>query len=332
MAVLTAEPTTQQVVLPPTGTDGRRRRPSLRSRREGRAFYAFISPWLVGTILLTLFPLVYAFAVSMTNWDGISPSFSWVGFANYFDVLVDPQTWASMGRTGLLAIIVVPVTIVGSLLLAILLNQKVRARAWFRSMIYLPAIIPAVAATLTWKLIFDRDTGALNGFLALFGVDAVDWFNGDAVFGVLIVVMLWGIGGGVIINLAALQDVPAELNEAALLDGANAVQRFWHVTLPAISPVLLFQTITTTIGVLQTFVPALLLSPATGAAAITAVPEANQVYMINVYAKYFAFSQYGPASAMLWLFFLAILIVTVITFKIGGRTVFYAVDPSEKGR
>jgi multiple sugar transport system permease protein len=247
-------------------------------------------------------------------------------------VLVDPQTWASMGRTGLLAIIVVPITIIGSLLLAILLNQKVRARTWFRSMIYLPAIIPAVAATLTWKLIFDRDTGALNGFLALFGVDAVDWFNGDAVFGVLIVVMLWGIGGGVIINLAALQDVPAELNEAALLDGANAVQRFWHVTLPAISPVLLFQTITTTIGVLQTFVPALLLSPATGAAAITAVPEANQVYMINVYAKYFAFSQYGPASAMLWLFFLAILIVTVITFKIGGRTVFYAVDPSEKGR
>jgi multiple sugar transport system permease protein len=160
----------------------------------------------------------------------------------------------------------------------------------------------------------------------------VDWFNGDAVFGVLIVVMLWGIGAGVIINLAALQDVSQELLEAATLDGANTVQRFFNVTLPAISPVLLFQTITTTIGALQTFVPALLLSPANGAAAITAVPEANQVYMISVYAKYFAYSQYGPASAMLWLFFLAILIVTVITFRIGGRTVFYAVDPSEEGR
>jgi multiple sugar transport system permease protein len=269
---------------------------------------------LIGTVLLTLFPLGYAFGISLTNWDGISPNFSWVGIQNYLDVIVDDGTWESMGRTGLLAIIVVPVTIIGSLLLAILLNQKVRGRTMFRA------------------LIFDRDTGALNGILAQLGIDAVDWFNGDAVFGVLIVVMLWGIGAGVIINLAALQDVSQELLEAATLDGANTVQRFFNVTLPAISPVLLFQTITTTIGALQTFVPALLLSPANGAAAITAVPEANQVYMISVYAKYFAYSQYGPASAMLWLFFLAILIVTVITFRIGGRTVFYAVDPSEEGR
>jgi multiple sugar transport system permease protein len=287
---------------------------------------------LIGTVLLTLFPLGYAFGISLTNWDGISPNFSWVGIQNYLDVIVDDGTWESMGRTGLLAIIVVPVTIIGSLLLAILLNQKVRGRTMFRALIYLPAVVPPVAATLTWKLIFDRDTGALNGILAQLGIDAVDWFNGDAVFGVLIVVMLWGIGAGVIINLAALQDVSQELLEAATLDGANTVQRFFNVTLPAISPVLLFQTITTTIGALQTFVPALLLSPANGAAAITAVPEANQVYMISVYAKYFAYSQYGPASAMLWLFFLAILIVTVITFRIGGRTVFYAVDPSEEGR
>ncbi|MFE6968899.1 carbohydrate ABC transporter permease [Isoptericola sp. NPDC057653] len=332
MTVLTSEQATAQVAARPKGTRTPRARSSLARRKEGRAFYAFISPWLVGTILLTLFPLVYAFAISMTNWDGISPSFSWVGLRNYRDVLTDPDTWASLGRTGLLALVVVPITIVGSLLLAILLNQKVRGRTWFRMYIYLPAIVPPVAATLTWKLIFDRDTGALNAFLATLGVDAIDWFNGDAVFGVLICVMLWGIGAGVIINLAALQDVSQELLEAATLDGANASQRFWHITLPAISPVMLFQTITVTIGALQTFVPALLLSPAAGAAAITAVPEANQIYMIDVYAKYFAFSQYGPASAMLWLFFLAILVVTVLTFRIGGRTVFYAVDPSEEGR
>ncbi|MGW9114159.1 carbohydrate ABC transporter permease [Microbacterium sp. NPDC055683] len=331
MAILTTAPAAAPAPGAPVPSRPHRR-PSARRRKEGRAFYAFISPWLAGTVLLTLFPLAYAFVISMTNWDGISPSFSWVGLGNYGDVLVDPGTWASLGRTGVLAAIVVPITIIGSLLLAVLLNQRVRGRTWFRSFIYLPAIVPPVAATLTWKLIFDRDTGALNGFLAQLGLDAVDWFNGDAVFGVLIVVMLWGIGGGVIINLAALQDVSAELTEAAVLDGANAAQRFWHVTLPAISPVILFQTITTTIGALQTFVPALLLSPASGAAAITAVPEANQIFMIDVYAKYFAYSQYGPASAMLWLFFLAILLVTVLTFKIGGRTVFYAVDPSEKGR
>jgi multiple sugar transport system permease protein len=196
----------------------------------------------------------------------------------------------------------------------------------------LPAIVPPVAATLTWKLLFDRDSGAINGVLALFGADAVSWLTGNTVSVVLMVVMLWGIGAGVLINLAALQDVPSELHEAARLDGANAFAAFRHVTLPSISPILLFQVITTTIGVLQTFVPALLLSPATGPAAITAVPEANRVFMIDVYAQYFAYSRYGYASAMLWLFFLAILVITVITFKIGGRTVFYAVDPSKEGK
>lgn len=313
-----------------TGESARARGGS--SRRQARTFYAFISPWLIGTVLLTLFPLVYAFAISMTNWDGSSPTFDWVGLSNYWSVLTDTTTWASMARTGLLAVIVVPITIVGSLGLALLLNQKVRGRTTFRALIYLPAVVPPVAATLTWKLIFDRDTGALNGALALFHIDAVDWFNGNAVFVVLVVVMLWGIGAGVIINLAALQDVSPELKEAARLDGANALVSFANVTLPAISPVLLFQTITTTLGVLQTFVPALLLSPSNGAAAITSVPEANQVYMIDVYAKYFGYSQYGPASAMLWLFFGVILVITVLTFKVGGRTVFYAVDPSEEGR
>ena len=308
-------------------------------RRRGRgvnggsgAFYAFISPWLIGTVLLTLFPLGYALWISFTNWDGISPSQNWIGLKNYTDALAEPQMWDSLRRTGLLAIAIVPVTICGGLGLALLLNEKVRWRTGFRMLVYLPAIVPPVAATLTWKLLFDRDSGAINGFLAIFGVDAVSWMTGNTVFVVLMVVMLWGIGAGVLINLAALQDVPAELHEAARLDGANAFTAFWHVTLPSISPVLLFQVITTTIGVLQTFVPALLLSPANGAAAITAVPEANRIFMIDVYAQYFAYSRYGYASAMLWLFFLAILVVTIITFKIGGRTVFYAVDPSDEGK
>jgi multiple sugar transport system permease protein len=152
------------------------------------------------------------------------------------------------------------------------------------------------------------------------------------VFVVLIVVMLWGIGGGMIINLAALQDVPTELKEAARLDGAGTPAIFRHVTLPVISPILLFQAITVTIAVLQTFVPALLLSPLSGPAGITAVPQANQVYMISVYAQYFAYSRYGFASAMLWLFFIVILLITFIFFKVSGRAVFYAVDPSKEGR
>jgi multiple sugar transport system permease protein len=277
-----------------------------------------------------LFPLGYAFGISLTNWDGISPRFRWVWLENYVRVLSDAETWASLGRTGLLALIVVPATVLGSLGLAVLLNRKVTFRAGWRTLIYLPAIVPPVAATLTWKLIFDRDAGAINEIRAWFGLDAINWMTGSEVFVVLIVVMLWGIGGGVLISLAALQDVPAEMLEAAELDGANAWKRFTTVTIPIISPILFFQVITTTIGVLQTFVPALLLSPVSGAAGVTAIPEANRVYMINVYAQYFAYSRYGFASAQLWILFLVILAVSGIFFKISGRTVFYAVDPSGK--
>ncbi|MFC7598418.1 carbohydrate ABC transporter permease [Terrabacter sp. GCM10028922] len=300
--------------------------------RQGRDFYLFVSPWVIGTILLTIFPLAYAFGVSLTNWDGISPGFKWVGFENYAKVLTNPETWASLGRTGMLALVVVPITVAGSLVLAVLLNNKVRFRAGWRTLIYLPAVVPPVAATLTWKLLFERDSGAVNAVLGLFGHDAVNWMTGQQVFVVLIVVMLWGIGGGVIINLAALQDVPQELLEAAELDGASPWRRFLSVTVPTISPVLLFQFVTTTIGVLQTFVPALLLSPGSGATAITSVPESNRVFMIDVYAEYFAFSRYGYASAMLWLFFVVILLITGVFFKVSGRTVFYAVDPSAGGR
>lgn len=301
------------------------------SRSRSRAFYLFISPWILGAVLLTLFPLGYAFAVSLTNWDGLSPGFKWVGLKNYLDVFADPETWASMGRSGVLALVVVPLSVLGSLGLAVLLNQKVRLRSFWRTMIYLPAIFPPVAGALSWKLLFDRDSGAINAMRALFGEDAVNWMTGQQVFIVLLAVMLWGIGGGMIINLAALQDVSPELLEAATLDGAGPWRRFTSVTLPTISPVLLFQTITATIGVLQTFVPALLLSPGTGPAAITAVPEANRIFMIDVYAQYFAYSRYGYASAMLWLFFLAILIVTILFFRASRKTVFYAVDPSSDG-
>jgi multiple sugar transport system permease protein len=298
-------------------------------RRRARDFYIFVMPWLLGTVLLTLFPLAYAFGISLTNWDGISPGFSWVGLENYSNVLTDPETWASLTRTGLLAAVIVPITVAGSLGLAVLLNGKVAFRAGWRSLIYLPAIVPPVAAALTWKLIFDRDVGAINGIRSAFGLDAVNWLTGNQVFIVLVAVMLWGVGGGVIINLAALQDVSVEQHEAAELDGASPWQRFLAVTLPALSPILLFQVITSTIGVLQTFVPALLLAPATGPAAITAVPDANRVFMVDVYAQYFAFSRYGYASAMLWLFFVAILLLTGAFFKISGRTVFYAVDPRD---
>jgi len=309
---------------------------AVRSRRPGRAsealsFYGFISPWLLGLIFLTLFPIGYALYLSFTAWDGVAPFKPWVGLANYREVLTSPDTWSSLSRTLLLVLVVVPLTLVGSLVLALLLNERVRGRTVYRSLIYIPAIVPPVAASLIWKVVFDRDTGAANRVLALFGADAVSWFTGGRAFIVLVIVMLWALGAGIIINLAALQAVPQDQVDAARVEGAGAFRIFWHVTLPAISPVQLFQAVLITITTLQTFVPAMLLSPASSStdSLLTMVPPSNRVFMVDVYEQYFAYSRYGYASAMLTVFFLVILALTGVIFKVAGRTVFYAVDPYE---
>ncbi|WP_157876753.1 carbohydrate ABC transporter permease [Streptomyces graminilatus] len=313
----------------PTGPARRRRRRSGR-RGEALAFYGFVSPWLIGTAVLTVFPVGYAFYLSFTAWDGIAPFKPWVGLDNYREVLTSADTLTSLGRTLLLVAIIVPTTIVGSLLLALLLNEKVRGRTVFRTLIYIPAIVPPVAAALIWKVAFDQNSGGVNRFLHIFGVNALMWLTGSRAFIVLIVVLLWGIGAGLIINLAALQTVPAEQLEACRLDGGGPFTAFRHVTLPVISPVLLFQTVLVTITTLQTFVPALLLSPISGGVAnvYTNIPNANRVYMVDVYSQFFSYSRYGYGSAMLTVFFLVIVALTVLIFKVAGRSVFYAVDPN----
>lgn len=295
--------------------------------RESLPLYAFISPWLAGLVLLTIFPLGYALGLSFTNWDGIG-AWNWVGVSNYVRAFQSPDVWTALLRTMVLTAIIVPFNIAGSLGLAIMLNHPLRGRYVFRTLVYLPAVVPPVASAVVWKLLFNRDAGAVNGVLDLFGGPVIDWFSGNAVFVVLIFVLIWGVGGGVLLNLAALTDIPQELFDAAKIDGAGRFRQFLTVTLPTISPILLYQVITGVIGAFQTFVPVLLLSPATGPAAVTGVPEGNRIYMIEVYMQYFAYNRYGYASALLWLLFTVILVLTYLTFRFGGRAVFYAVEPN----
>ena len=321
-------------VKPPAPTAGRRRGGGGGIHVRGTlAFYGFVSPWLLGTAALLVFPVGYALYLSFTDWNGMTPFLPWVGLANYREVLTSPDTMAALEKTMLLVAVVVPVTIAGSLVLAILLNRRVRGRTILRTLIYLPAIVPPVAAALIWKIMFDKNSGAVNRLLALFGVNPVSWLTGNTVFFVLIVVLLWGVGAGIIIDLAALQTVPPEQVDAALVDGSGALATFRHVTLPAISPILLFQTVLVTITTLQTFVPAILLSPiASGAAAagpVTNIQAANRVYMVDVYQQFFAYSRYGYGSAMLMVFTVVILLLTTVIFRLLGRSVFYAVDPAQ---
>jgi len=309
------------------------RPPGRRRRLPGwLAFYGFISPWLIGTAALTLFPVGYAVYLSFTDWNGMTSFKPWVGLANYQQVLTSGDTMSTLSKTLLLTAVVVPVTIVGSLLLAMLLNRRMRGRGVLRTLIYLPAVVPPVASALIWKVIFDRNSGAANRLLGLFNVNPVSWLTGGNVFIVLIVVLLWALGSGIIIDLAALQTVPAEQLEAARVDGAGPYRRLRHVILPAISPILLFQTVLTVITTLQTFIPAILLSPVSSAGGLgvfTNIPPANDVYMVDVYEQFFNYSRYGYGSAMLVVFFFVIVAMTALIFRFLGRSVFYAVDPTK---
>ncbi|WP_322726511.1 carbohydrate ABC transporter permease [Streptomyces spongiae] len=319
--------TAQAVPSPSPGAAARpaRRRFSLRQRRVA-AFYAFTGPWMLGFLGLTGYPLVYALWLSFTNSDGLSSRTRFVGLANYKEVFSDPDTMASLGRTALFTGITVPLSIVAGLMLAVLVNQPIRARGVFRTLLYLPAVVPPVGAALTFKLIFDRDSGAANGFLDLFSVNGVPWLVDPYARWVLIVLTMWGVGNVMIISLAGLQDIPKELLEAARVDGANPWQSFTRITLPLLSPVIFFQVVTGIIGSLQTFAPLLIaLNPTP--AGVTSVPESNYFYMINVFAQYFANGRYGYASAMLWVLFAIIVFVTFLLFRLSKGAVFYSVEP-----
>ncbi|NUP43845.1 MAG: sugar ABC transporter permease [Streptomyces sp.] len=305
-----------------------RPRTSMTARRH-RAFYMFTSPWIIGFLLLTVTPMAYALWLSFTTFDGISPHWRYVGLGNYRELLNDPVTWDALGRAGLFAVTSVPLSIIAGLALAVLINRPIKARGLFRTLLYLPAVVPPVGAGLAFKSLFDPNSGAANGVLTFFGIDAVGWLGDPYARYVLLMTVLWAAGNVMIISLAGLQDVPRELHEAARIDGASAWRTFRSITVPLLSPVLLFQTVTGMIASVQTIMP-LLLAPLGDTSGITTVPQSNYLYMMHVFAQYFALGRYGYASALLWVLFVLILIATGLIFKFTSGVVFYNVDPEAK--
>ena len=303
-------------------------RTSMTARRH-RAFYMFTAPWIIGFLLLTVGPMAYALWLSFTTFDGISPNWSFVGFANYRELLSDQVTWDSLSRAGVFALTSVPLSIVAGLALAVLVNRPLRARGLWRTLLYLPAVVPPVGAGLVFKALFNRDSGAANGVLNVVGIDAVAWLDDPYARYVILMAVLWAAGNVMIISLAGLQDVPRELHEAARIDGASAWRTFRSITVPLLSPVLLFQAVTGMIASVQTIMPLLIASNPTPAG-VTAIPQTNYMYMMHVFAEYFALGRYGYASALLWVLFVLILIATGLIFKLTSGVVFYNVDPEAK--
>ncbi|MBB6547092.1 carbohydrate ABC transporter permease [Nonomuraea rubra] len=303
----------------------RRGRPSWKRHSSG-TFYLFVSPWVLGFALLTALPLGYALAISLTNFNGRSDRWRWVGLRNYAELMGDAEAIASLVRTLAYTAIAVPLMVAGGLGLAVLLNQRLKAVGLFRTIFFLPSVVPIVAMAIMWKLIFNRDAGILNAILEKISIGPIAWLVDPNAFYALIILTLWGLGGGMVIMLAALQGVPAELEEAARVDGATRWHVFRHVTVPIISPVIFFQVVTGIIASLQIIIQPLLLAQTGQVGNVGEVPETTHLYMVQVYQEFFVNSRYGYGSAMLFVFFLVILAITLFVQRSSRLWVHYTVD------
>ena len=298
------------------------------SRYDTGTFYAFIAPWVIGFLVLTILPMVVALLISFTSYDGIS-RWHWVGLQNYVQLFHDPNTWWSTSRTLLYLVFAVPLSIAGGLGLALLVNLRVRFVGLFRTLFYLPAVVPVVAGALTFRLLFDSDTGPVNALLAFFHVPSIQWLSDPLAIIPLLLLVLWGMGGSMVLSLAGLQGIPQELKEAAMVDGASAWQSFRTVTLPLLSPVLFFQIVTGVIAALQVLVQPLLLTATTmgqDSSGLTQVPRANYLYMVNVFAQFFQNERFGYGAALLWVLFAFVLLLTIAIFRTSALWVYYEVD------
>jgi multiple sugar transport system permease protein len=296
------------------------------SRYKGRTFYLFTSPWILGFLLLTAVPLGYAFAISLTNFDGASSRWRWVGARNYVELLHDSAAWASLLRTLAYTAIAVPVSVAGGLALAVVLNRRLKAVGLFRTIFFLPSVVPVVALAIMWRLVFNRDAGILNAIVEKVGVSPITWLVDPTAFYALIILTVWGLGGGMVIMLAALQGVPQELEEAARIDGAGAWHVFRHVTVPMISPVIFFQLVTGTITAFQIFIQPLLLGGSGLVGQVGLVPQSTHLYMVQVYEEYFLHNRFGYGSAMLFVFFVIILLITLVVQRSSRLWVHYNVE------
>lgn len=303
----------------------KRGRFSGRAWRETRSFYLFIAPWLIGFIVLTLVPLALGFATSLTNYDGFNlDNLKFRGLGNYARVLEDDDVLYSFGRTLMYTLASVPLGIVTALGLAMLLNQAIAGRGFFRTVFYLPHVIPIVAVVWIWRIFLDQNFGILNAIISLVRPDTgIRWLV-DYPTQMVIALALWmGVGGGMVIFLAGLQGIPTELKEAAKIDGANAWQVFGNVTLPLITPVMFFQLILSTIGALQVLVAPMLL---TGTQLGSLPPRDNYFYVVHVYQQVFANQRFGYGTALLWLLFLVIVFLSMLVFRSARYWVYYEVD------
>lgn len=288
-----------------------------KQRWGGATPYLFIFPWIFGFVVFTLGPLLFSLVISFFDWP-IVGKVTFIGIDNYKEMFSnDPLFWTSLMVTLKFAALFVPLNIIVALGLAMLLNQKVKGSAIFRTAFYLPSVISGVALAMIWSWVYSGDYGILNYFLSVFGVEGPDWLN-DTKWSLvaMVIASLWGQGAMMLIFLAGLKGIPKDLYESASIDGAGKIRQFFSVTIPMITPTILFNLITSIIAAFQQLTLALLL---TGGGPM----KATYFYAMYMYENAFKYFKMGYSAANAWFMFLIILTLTFLVFKSSEAWVFY---------
>lgn len=286
-------------------------------RRKNLVGYLFAAPWLIGLPLFILGPIIATFYLSFTSYDMINPP-RWIGLINYRILFtLDPGFWKALGNTFYYMFGSVFLKVFIGLIFAVLLSRAMRGMRIFRTIYFLPVVLPAVPVMFLWMMMFNPRSGLINQFLGLFGIDGPLWLNSPVWSKPSLILMsLWGIGGIIVIFLAGLQDIPEYLYEAADLDGASRLQKFWRITVPLLTPVIFFNVVTGLIAASQVFTEAYIM---TGGGPLESTTFVN----LKIYLLAFKDVKMGYASAMAWVMFLILVPMTLLLFKISKRWMNY---------
>ncbi|SFJ50523.1 multiple sugar transport system permease protein [Paenibacillus sp. UNC496MF] len=297
--------------------------PGKRRRNKGEtnlAGYAFISPWLLGFFLLTLWPIAQSFYLSFTEYSLLEAPV-WTGTANYKNIFTNDATFVqSLGVTFTFVLVSVPLKLFFSLLVAMALSKNIRGMNVYRTAIYFPSLIGgSIAVAALWRNMFGLD-GYVNQVLAWFGIEGVGWIsNPDTSLGTLILLNTWQFGSTMVIFLAGLKQIPQELYESAAVDGAGRFRKFVSITLPMLSPVMFFNLVLGVIGSFQTFTSAFIITKG-------GPINSTYVYALYLYDKAFKHYQMGYASALAWILLFIVAALTVLNFLASRYWVFYESD------
>lgn len=307
-------------------TTAPRRTRSRAVRNEAITGFLFISPWIVGFLIFTLGPMLASAYYSLTSWDLIgTPQF--VGLRNYQRLWLDPLFWQALKVTSLYALGRVPLGIIFGLAVALLLNQNVRFIGLWRTLYYLPVVLPPVAVSLLWTWIYNPEYGVLNWTLSGVGIEGPNWLSSSTwVVPALVAMAVWSVTGRyMIIYLSGLRGISQELYDAAAIDGANGTMQFWKITLPLMTPVLFFNLVMGMIDSFKVFTQAYVMTQG-------GPRNSSLFYVYYLYQQAFQRFNMGYASALAWAFFLIILVLTLVVFRSSSLWVYYESESADTKR